>query len=126
MIAKIYKSSPELVAAAFKGGDFSEVDKIDAAAFCDVAKIFSSVSSGAVPVVWYDMPPVVLPGVVSVMRYALHRSTRRPEALQLSVMEIRNGALLPTSHREFDSIGPSGVRDFFNELPEKIIFHLGA
>ena len=72
------------------------------------------------------MPPVVLPGVVSVMRYALHRSTRRPEALQLSIMEIRNGALLPTSHREFDSIGPTGVHDFFDELPEKTIFHLGA
>ena len=126
MIVKVCKASPELVAAAFKSGDFSEVDKIDEAAFCDVAKIFGSVSSGAVPVVWYDMPPVVLPGVVSVMRYALHRSTRRPDTLQLSVMEIHNGVLLPTSHREFDSIGPTGVRDFFNELPERAIFHLGA
>lgn len=126
MIKKIHRASPELVAAAFRSGDFSEVDKIDEAAFCEVSTIFDYVSFGAVPVVWYDMPPVVLPGIVSIMRYALHRSTRRPDALQLSVMEIRNGTLIPTSHREFDSTGLAGVRDFFDELPEVVTFHLGA
>ena len=50
------------------------------------------------------------PGYTSFMRYALHRSTKKDGFLQLSVMEIRNGEVIPTSDSQHES-----ADDFINQ-----------
>lgn len=68
----ISKTTQKQTITAIKSGDFSEVDKIKESAKKDARKVFDAVSSGAVSLIWYDLPPVrCQSGVVSVMRYAL-------------------------------------------------------
>lgn len=118
MIKKIIKPTPKQTAAAIKSRDFSEVDKIKESAEKDAAQVFNAVASGAVPLIWYDLPPVrCQSGTVSVMRYALHRSTKLTDHLQLSCMEIKDGRIIPTADRQYN-IADGGFSEFFRDLPQ--------
>ena len=116
MISKIIKPEPKQMIAAIKSRDFSEVDKIKESAEKDAAQVFNAVASGAVPLIWYDLPPVHCQfGAVSFMRYALHKSTKIPGHLQLSCIEIKGGRTIPTSDRQYNIT--DGFREFFRDLP---------
>lgn len=116
MIKEIKKPSSEQMASAIKTRDFSEVDKIKESAEKDARQVFNAVASGAVPLIWYDLPPVrCQSGAVSVMRYALHKSTKKSGFLQLSCMEIKGGHTIPTSDRQYNIT--DGFREFFRDLP---------
>mgnify|MGYP000881761734 FL=1 len=120
MIKEITKPTSKQTVAAIKSGDFSEVDKIEEMAKKDARQVFNAVSSGAVSLIWYDLPPVrCQSGVVSVMRYALHRSAKLADHLQLSCMEIKNGRIIPTSDRQYSTLDSSGFLEFFRDLPQK-------
>lgn len=118
MIDRIIKPTSKQTIVAIKSGDFSEVQKIRDIARQNAADIFQAVSSGAVPLIWYDLPPVrCQSGAVSFMRYALHKSTKKPGYLQLSCMEIKNGCMIPTSDRQYNILDGSGFLEFFQDLP---------
>ena len=117
MIDRIIKPTSKQAVDAILSGDFSVVDKIKAAAKKDARKVFDAVSSGAVSLIWYDLPPVrCQSGVVSVMRYALHRSPKKADHLQLSCMEIKDGRIIPTSDRQYNILDGSGFLEFFRDL----------
>lgn len=117
MINKIIKPEPKQMIAAIKSRDFSEVDKIKESAEKDAAQVFNAVASGSVPLIWYDLPPVrCQSGAVSFMRYALHRSTKKTDHLQLSCMEIKDGRMIPTSDRQYN-VTDGGFSEFFRHLP---------
>lgn len=116
MIRNIIKPTPKQTIAAIKSRDFSEVDKIKETATQAAADVFLAVASGATPLIWYDLPPVrCQSGAVSVMRYALHKSTKKSGFLQLSCMEIKGGHTIPTSDRQYNIT--DGFREFFRDLP---------
>lgn len=116
MIDRIIKPSSKQTINAIKSGDFSEVDKIKESAEKDARQVFNTVASGSVPLIWYDLPPVrCQSGAVSFMRYALHRSTKKADHLQLSCMEIKSGRAIPTSDRQYNIT--DGFREFFRDLP---------
>lgn len=118
MIDRIIKPTSEQTVDAVLSGDFSTVDKIRAAAKKDAAQVFNAVASGAVPLIWYDLPPVrCQSGAVSFMRYALHKSTKKPGYLQLSCMEIKDGRMIPTSDHQYN-ITDGGFSEFFRDLPQ--------
>ena len=118
MINKIIKPTPKQTIAAIKSGDFSEIDKIEESAEKDARQVFNAVASGSVPLIWYDLPPVrCQSGAVSFMRYALHRSTKKADHLQLSCMEIKSGRIIPTSDRQYHIFDKSGFSEFFRDLP---------
>ena len=118
MINKIIKPTSKQTITAIKSGDFSEVDKIKESAKKDARKVFDAVASGSVPLIWYDLPPArCQSGAVSFMRYALHKSTKRPGYLQLSCMEIKDGRMIPTSDRQYN-IADGGFSEFFRDLPQ--------
>ena len=80
--------------------------------------MFNAVASGAVPLIWYDLPPVrCQSGAVSFMRYALHKSTKKPGYLQLSCMEIKDVRMIPTSDHQYNITG-GGFSEFFRDLPQ--------
>lgn len=56
---KIIKPTPKQTIAAIKSRDFSEVDKIKESAEKDARKVFDTVASGSVPLIWYDLPQAV-------------------------------------------------------------------
>ena len=117
---KIVKPTSKQTIAAIKSRDFSEVQKIRDAARQNAADVFRAVASGSVPLIWYDLPPVhCQSGAVSVMRYALHRSTKLADHLQLSCMEIKDGRIIPTSDRQYSTLDNSGFLEFFRDLPQK-------
>ena len=117
MIDRIIKPTSKQTDDAILSGDFSVVDKIKAAAKKDARQVFNAVSSGAAPLIWYDLPPVrCQSGAVSVMRYALHRSPKKSDHLQLSCMEIKDGRIIPTSDRQYN-ITDGGFSEFFRDLP---------
>ena len=117
MMNKIIKPTSAQMRTAIKNGDFSEVDKIKESAEKDARKVFDAVASGSVPLIWFDLPPVrCQSGAVSVMRYALHRSTKKADHLQLSCMEIKGGRTIPTSDRQYNITG-GGFSEFFRDLP---------
>lgn len=116
MINRIIKPTSKQTVNALLTGDFSIVDKIEAAAKNDAMQVFNAVASGSVPLIWYDLPPVrCQSGAVSFLRYALHRSTKNPGFLQLSCMEIKDGRVIPTSDRQYNIT--DGFREFFRDLP---------
>lgn len=116
----ISRATQKQTIAAIKSGDFSEVEKIEDAARQEAENVFLAVASGAVPLIWYDLPPVrCQSGVVSVMRYALHRSTKLADYLQLSCMEIKDGRIIPTSDHQYSTLDNSGFLEFFRDLPQK-------
>nr|DAH82436.1 MAG TPA: hypothetical protein [Caudoviricetes sp.] len=119
-IIEIRKATQKQTVAAIKSGDFSEVEKIEDAARQKAKNVFLAVASGSVPLAWYDLPPVwCQSGVVSVMRYALHRSTKKDGFLQLSCMELKNGQIIPTSDRQYNVSG-TGFSEFFRGLPRSV------
>lgn len=116
MIKEIKKPSSKQMASAIKTRDFSEVNKIKETATQSAADVFLAVASGSVSLIWYDLPPVrCQSGAVSFMRYALHRSTKKADHLQLSCMEIKSGRIIPTSDRQYSIT--DGFREFFRDLP---------
>jgi hypothetical protein len=116
MIDRIIKPSPKQTIDAIKSGDFSVVDKIKESAEKDTRQVFNTVASGSIPLIWYDLLPVrCQSGAASFMRYALHRSTKKTDHLQLSCMEIKGGRTIPTSDRQYNIT--DGFRDFFRDLP---------
>lgn len=118
MIDRIIKPTSKQTVDAILSGDFSVVDKIKAAAKKDARQVFNAVSSGAVSLIWYDLPPVrCQSGAVSVMRYALHRSPQKADHLQLSCMGIKDGRIIPTSDRQYN-ITDGGFSEFFRGLPQ--------
>ena len=117
MINKIIKPTPKQTIAAIKSRDFSEVDKIKETATQSAEDVFLAVASGAVTLIWYDLPPVrCQSGAVSFMRYALHKSTKNPGFLQLSCMEIKDGRMIPTSDHQYN-VTDGGFSEFFRDLP---------
>lgn len=113
----IRKATQKQAITAIKSGDFSEVNRIKEIVEKEARQVFEAVSSGAVPLIWYDLPPVhCQSGAVSVMRYALHKSTKRPGYLQLSCMEIKDSRMIPTSDRQYN-IADGGFYEFFRDLP---------
>ena len=118
MIDRIVKPTPEQTIDAIKSGDFSEVNKMKAVAKKDAIQVFNAVTSGAVPLIWYDLPPVrCQSGAVSFLRYVLHKSVKNPGCLQLSCMEIKDGRMIPTSDRQYNITG-CGFSEFFRDLPQ--------
>nr|DAG63239.1 MAG TPA: hypothetical protein [Caudoviricetes sp.] len=117
---KIRKPTQKQTVAAIKSGDFSEIEKIEDTARQEAAKVFHAVASGSVPLIWYDLPPVQCQsGALSVMRYALHRSTKQDGFLQLSCMELKKGQIIPTSDRQYNTTD-SGFSEFFRDLPRSV------
>lgn len=117
---RIRKATQKQTVAAIKSGDFSEVKKIEDAARQEAENVFHAVGSGSVPLIWYDLPPVrCQSGAVSVMRYALHRSTKQDGFLQLSCMELKNGQIIPTSDRQYNA-SDVGFSEFFRDLPRSV------
>lgn len=93
----------------FSNGDIVDIEK---------PSIKKDFCFGAVSLIWYDLPPVrCQSGVVSVMRYALHRSPKKADHLQLSCMEIKDGRIIPTSDRQYNILDGSGFLEFFRDLP---------
>lgn len=73
--------------------------------------IYKSIESGENKVAYWDSQAVIRSGYHSFMRYALHRSTKHEGFLQLSVMEIRNGEIIPTSDSQHKD-----VHNFINKM----------
>ena len=118
MINKIIKPTSKQTITAIKSRDFSKVNKIKETATQAATDVFLAVASGSVPLIWYDLPPVrCQSGAVSFMRYALHKSTKKPGYLQLSCMEIKNGCMIPTSDRQYN-IADGGFSEFFRDFPQ--------
>ena len=118
MIKKIMKPTSKQTITAIKSRVFSKVDKIKEQAEKDARKVFDAVSSGSVPLIWYDLPPVrCQSGAVSFLRYVLHKSVKNPGCLQLSCMEIKDGRMIPTSDRQYNITG-CGFSEFFRDLPQ--------
>lgn len=114
----IRKATQKQAITAIKSGNFSEVNRIKEIAEKEARQVFETVSSGSVPLIWYDLPPVrCQSGAVSFMRYALHKSTKKPGYLQLFCMEIKNGCMIPTSDRQYN-IADGGFSEFFRDFPQ--------
>lgn len=119
-IIEIRKPTQKQTVAAIKSGDFSEMNKIKGIAEKEAAQVFDAVASGSALLIWYDLPPVrCQSGAVSVMRYALHRSTKQAGFLQLSCMELKAGQIIPTSDRQYN-VSDCGFSEFFRDLPRSI------
>lgn len=115
----IKKATQKQMIAAFKSGDFSAVDAANAIAEQEARKVYDAVSSGSVPLIWYDLPPIrCQSGAVSFLRYILTRSTKKENSLQLTCIEIKNGVEIPTSDHQY--IIPDDFREFFRDLPQTV------
>ena len=105
MIKEIHGAPHDLRIAAFKNWDLlDEVDALDAVANAAWGEIFEGIRSGSCRIAYWDGYTVERPGYHSFMRYALHLSTKQDGFLQLSVMEIRNGSIIPTSDTQHDTL----------------------
>lgn len=71
--------------------------------------IYNAIYDGRHKIAYWDDCKAKKPDYTSFMRYALHRSTKKDGFLQLSVMEIRNGEMIPTSDSQHNS-----AEDFIN------------
>ena len=118
MTNKIIKPTPKQTIAAIKSGDFSTVDTIEEKARKEAIEIFVSVAGGVIKLAYWDMPSVKRrDGKKSIMRYALHRSTKKENCLQLSCMELIEDEIIPTSDRQFNIKDDYDRREFFRSLP---------
>ena len=114
----IKKATQAQTIAAIKSGDFSTVDTINKKAEKEAMEVFSHVTSGVIKLAYWDMPPVKRrDGKKSIMRYALHRSTKKENCLQLSCMELIEDEIIPTSDRQFNIKDDYDRREFFRSLP---------
>ena len=77
-----------------------------------------SVAAGVIKLAYWDMSPVKRrDDKKSVMRYALHRSTKKENCLQLSCMELIGGEIIPTSDKQFKINDDYDRLEFFRSLP---------
>lgn len=114
----IKKATQAQTIAAIKSGDFSVIDTINKKARKEAIEIFASVAGGVIKLAYWDMSPVKRrDGKKSIMRYALHRSTKKEDCLQLSCMELIGGEIIPTSDRQFNIKDDYDRREFFRSLP---------
>lgn len=114
----IKKATQAQTIAAIKSGDFSTVDTIKRKAEKEAMEIFKAVSDGAIKLAYWDMPSVKRrDGKKSIMRYALHRSTKKENCLQLSCMELVGDEIIPTSDRQFNIKDDYDRLEFFRSLP---------
>lgn len=114
----IKKATQAQTIAAIKIGDFSTVDIIEEKARKEAIEIFVSVAGGVIKLAYWDMPSVKRrDGKKSIMRYALHRSTKKENCLQLSCMELIEDEIIPTSDRQFNIKDDYDRREFFRSLP---------
>lgn len=114
----IKKATQAQTIAAIKSGDFSTVDIIEEKARKEAIEIFVSVAGGVIKLSYWDMPSVKRrDGKKSIMRYALHRSTKKENCLQLSCMELIEDEIIPTSDRQFNIKDDYDRREFFRSLP---------
>ena len=114
----IKKATQKQTIAAIKSGDFSTVDTINRRAEKKAMEIFTAVADGVIKLAYWDMSPVKRrDGKKSVMRYALHRSTKKVDCLQLSCMELIGGEIIPTSDQQFRINDDYDRREFFRSLP---------
>lgn len=105
MIKEIHGAPHDLRIAAFKNHDLHhKVKVLDTVADAAWGEIYEGIRSGSYRIAYWDGYTVERPGYHSFMRYALHRSTKRDGFLQLSVMEIRNGEIIPTSDTQHNTI----------------------
>lgn len=81
----------------------AELDRQENAVKDTWERIYNAISSGKYKIAYWDAYKVEKPEYTSFMRYALHRSTQKIGFLQLSVMEIRNGKMIPTADSQHDS-----------------------
>lgn len=65
--------------------------------------IYADIASGKSNLAYWDISHIARSKSKNFMRYALHRSTKKDGFLQLSVMEIRNGKIIPTADSQHDS-----------------------
>lgn len=114
----IKKATQSQTITAIKSGDFSAVDIINEKARKEATEIFMAVAGGVIKLAYWDMSPVKRrDGKKSVMRYALHRSTKNADCLQLSCMELIEGEIIPTSDQQFRINDDYDRREFFRSLP---------
>ena len=114
----IKKATQAQTIAAIKSGDFSTVDIIEEKARKEAIEIFVSVAGGVIKLAYWDMPSVKRrDGKKSIMRNALHRSTKKENCLQLSCMELIEDEIIPTSDRQFNIKDDYDRREFFRSLP---------
>ena len=121
----IKKATQAQTITAIKSGDFSTVDTINRKAEKEAMEIFTAVAGGTIKLAYWNMSPVKRrDGKKSVMRYALHRSTKKADCLQLSCMELIGDEIIPTSDQQFKINDDYNRREFFRSLPTvtKIIF----
>lgn len=116
-IKEIHGAPRNLRIAAFKNFDLlDEVDSLDAVADAAWGEIFEGIRSGSCRIAYWDGYTVERPRYHSFMRYALHRSTKRDGFLQLSVMEIRNGEIIPTSDTQHGTL-----KSFLGDVPRDAV-----
>lgn len=114
----IKKATQSQTITAIKSGDFSAVDTINEKARKEATKIFMAVAGGVIKLAYWDMPSVKRrDGKKSIMRYALHRSTKKENRLQLSCMELIEDEIIPTSDKQFKINDDYDRREFFRSLP---------
>lgn len=114
----IKKATQSQTITAIKSGDFSAVDTINEKARKEATEIFMAVAGGVIKLAYWDMSPVKRrDGKKSIMRYTLHRSTKKEDCLQLSCMELIGGEIIPTSDRQFNIKDDYDRREFFCSLP---------
>ena len=121
----IKKATQAQTIAAIKSGDFYTVDIINKKAEKEAMEVFAHVAAGVIKLAYWDMSPIKRrDGKKSVMRYALHRSTKKEDCLQLSCMELIGGEIIPTSDRQFKINDDYDRLEFFRSLPAvtKMIF----
>ena len=114
----IKKATQSQTITAIKSGDFSAVDTINEKTRKEATEIFMAVAGGVIKLAYWDMPSVKRrDGKKSIMRYALHRSTKKENCLQLSCMELIEDEIIPTSDRQFNIKDDYDRREFFRSLP---------
>ena len=114
----IKKATQSQTITAIISGVFSAVDTINEKARKEATEIFMAVAGGVIKLAYWDMPSVKRrDGKKSIMRYALHRSTKKENCLQLSCMELIEDEIIPTSDRQFNIKDDYDRREFFRSLP---------
>lgn len=114
----IKKATQSQTITAIKSGDFSAVDTINEKARKEATEIFMAVAGGVIKLAYWDMSSVKRrDGKKSIMRYALHRSTKKENCLQLSCMELIEDEIIPTSDRQFNIKDDYDLLEFFRSLP---------
>ena len=117
MIREIHGAPHDLRIAAFKNWDLlDEVDALDALADAAWGEVYAAIMDGKCRIAYWDGQTCEHPGYKSFMRYALHRSTKQDGFLQLSVMEIRNGEVIPTSDTQHNSL-----KSLLTEVPRDAV-----